>query len=84
MSSLKRKLISLAAAAALSLAAGLPGALAGPASCAAGGRQVPSGTVVKVDAQGNAWTASSDVQGPVQVLSCTAGTWTVTAAASVR
>jgi hypothetical protein len=72
--------LAVAAATATILAALPVAASTAPAACHVAGHTMASGTVIKVDARGNAWTAGSNVPGPVQELTCTAGAWVLTVA----
>lgn len=66
----------LAVAAAAALLAALPVAASpAPAACHVAGHSMASGTVIKVDAHGDAWTVGTNVPGPVQELTCSGGTW---------
>lgn len=76
---LHRALALAAAAAAATTLALIPGITSARSSapCTVSGHRYPAGTAIKVDARGNAWTTDTSVPGPVQVLACTAGRWTV-------
>jgi hypothetical protein len=64
----------LAVAAAVTTAVAVSHPLAAiPAPCRVAATSLPSGDAIKVDGQGNAWTAGTDVKGTVSEFVCTDG-----------
>jgi hypothetical protein len=70
-----RKLAAVLPVTAAAVLASVAGCSSQAAACHVAGRTMPAGTVIKVDARGNAWTDSTRVSGPAVLLACSGGSW---------